>query len=121
MVVSANEEMGKSARHVESASELGTKHLSDLLDKTHQTEDMTRSMMHKVDGLKETTSSVVKVLDVLQNITKQTNILSLNATIEAPVLGRLVKALWSWPMRSANWQTNPGSPSIWSARLQTAS
>lgn len=87
MVVSANEEMGKSARHVESASELGTKHLSDLLDKTHQTEDMTRSMMHKVDGLKETTSSVVKVLDVLQNITKQTNILSLNATIEAARAG----------------------------------
>ncbi|GAB6929426.1 methyl-accepting chemotaxis protein [Paenibacillus sp. JCM 10914] len=87
IVVNANEEMGKSARHVESSSELGTKHLSDLLDKTHQTEDMTRSMMHKVDGLKETTSSVVKVLDVLQNITKQTNILSLNATIEAARAG----------------------------------
>lgn len=87
MVVTSNEEMGKAARHVESSSELGTKHLSDLLDKTHQTEDMTRSMMHKVDGLKETTSSVVKVLDVLQNITKQTNILSLNATIEAARAG----------------------------------
>lgn len=87
MVITANEEMGNAARHVESSSELGTKHLSDLLDKTHQTEDMTRSMMHKVDGLKETTSSVVKVLDVLQNITKQTNILSLNATIEAARAG----------------------------------
>ncbi|OOC58234.1 methyl-accepting chemotaxis protein [Paenibacillus ihbetae] len=87
IVVNANDEMGRSARHVESASELGTKHLSDLLDKTHQTENMTRSMMHKVDGLKETTSSVAKVLDVLQNITKQTNILSLNATIEAARAG----------------------------------
>ncbi|WP_235440085.1 methyl-accepting chemotaxis protein [Paenibacillus sp. DMB20] len=87
VVVAANDEMGKSARHVESSSELGTKHLSDLLDKTHQTEDMTRAMMKKVDGLKETTSSVVKVLDVLQNITKQTNILSLNATIEAARAG----------------------------------
>ncbi|WP_054958099.1 methyl-accepting chemotaxis protein [Paenibacillus dakarensis] len=87
IVVKANDEMGKSARHVESSSEQGTKYLSDLLDKTHQTEDMTRSMMKKVDGLKETTSSVVKVLDVLQNITKQTNILSLNATIEAARAG----------------------------------
>ncbi|MEK3731345.1 MULTISPECIES: methyl-accepting chemotaxis protein [Paenibacillus] len=87
VVVNANEEMGKSARHVESSSELGTKHLNDLLDKTHQTEDMTRSMMRKVDELKETTSSVVKVLDVMQNITKQTNILSLNATIEAARAG----------------------------------
>lgn len=87
MVVAANDEMGKAARHVESASELGTKHLGDLLDKTHQTEDMTRSMMRKVDNLKDTTSSIVKVLDVLQNIAKQTNILSLNATIEAARAG----------------------------------
>lgn len=87
VVVDANDEMGKSARHVERSSERGTKHLNDLLDKTHQTEDMTRAMMRKVDGLKETTSSVVKVLDVLQNITKQTNILSLNATIEAARAG----------------------------------
>lgn len=94
IVVNANEEMGKSARHVESSSELGTKHLSDLLDKTHQTEDMTRSMMHKVDGLKETTSSVVKVLDVLQNITKQTNILSLNATIEQRAQAQPVGDSW---------------------------
>nr|WP_246246380.1 methyl-accepting chemotaxis protein [Paenibacillus lemnae] len=87
VVVNANDEMSKSARHVESSSERGTKHLNDLLNKTHETEDMTRSMMRKVDGLKETTSSVVKVLDVLQNITKQTNILSLNATIEAARAG----------------------------------
>lgn len=87
IVVTANDEMGVSARHVESSSERGTKHLNNLLDKTHQTEDMTRAMMRKVDGLKETTSSVVKVLDVLQNITKQTNILSLNATIEAARAG----------------------------------
>lgn len=87
IVVTANDEMGKSARHVERSSEHGTKHLNHLLEKTHQTEDMTRNMMRKVDGLKETTSSVVKVLDVLQNITKQTNILSLNATIEAARAG----------------------------------
>lgn len=87
IVVTANDKMGKSARHVERSSEHGTEHLNDLLEKTHQTEDMTRNMMRKVDGLKETTSSVVKVLDVLQNITKQTNILSLNATIEAARAG----------------------------------
>lgn len=86
-VVEANEDMGKAARHVEKSSQNGTQKLSDLLDTTHQTEDMTRSLMHKVDGLKETTLSVNKVLEVLQNITKQTNILSLNATIEAARAG----------------------------------
>ncbi|WP_228101159.1 methyl-accepting chemotaxis protein [Paenibacillus donghaensis] len=87
IVVSANEEMSSSARHVEQSSQRGTKHLSELMDKTHQTEDMTQSLMHKVDNLKQTTNSVNKVLDVLQNITKQTNILSLNATIEAARAG----------------------------------
>jgi methyl-accepting chemotaxis protein len=86
-VISANDEMGKAARDVENSSELGTKQLNDLLDKTQQTEDMTRSLIKKVDGLKETTLSVNKVLEVLQSITKQTNILSLNATIEAARAG----------------------------------
>lgn len=86
-VISSNVEMGQAARHVENSSELGTKQLNDLLVKTHQTEDMTHSLMTKVDGLKETTLSVNKVLEVLQNITKQTNILSLNATIEAARAG----------------------------------
>jgi len=87
VVISSNVEMGKAARDVENSSELGTHKLSDLLDKTHQTEDMTRALMTKVDGLKETTMSVGKVLEVLQNITKQTNILSLNASIEAARAG----------------------------------
>ncbi|WP_438347056.1 methyl-accepting chemotaxis protein [Paenibacillus sp. FA6] len=86
-VISANNEMGKAARDVENSSELGTSQLNDLLDQTHQTENMVGSLMKKVDGLKETTMSVNKVLEVLQNVTKQTNILSLNATIEAARAG----------------------------------
>lgn len=87
IVVSANEEMSSAAHHVEQSSQRGTSHLGELMEKTHQTEDMTRSLMAKVDNLKQSTQSINKVLDVLQNITKQTNILSLNATIEAARAG----------------------------------
>ncbi|MMZ63891.1 Methyl-accepting chemotaxis protein McpC [compost metagenome] len=41
----------------------------------------------KVIKLRETASSVIKLLDVMQNITKQTNILSLNASVEAARVG----------------------------------
>lgn len=86
-VIVANQEMVRSASDVEKASEQGTTYMGVLIQKTGMTEEMTRSMVEKVDALKESTSSIVKILDVLNSITKQTNILSLNATIEAARAG----------------------------------
>ncbi|WP_409341584.1 methyl-accepting chemotaxis protein [Paenibacillus sp. MBLB4367] len=86
-VVESNMEMGSSAAVVQQESERGTTYMSELIVKTNATEEMTRSMVEKVDRLKESTSSIRKILDVLNNMTKQTNILSLNATIEAARAG----------------------------------
>ncbi|MEI7025310.1 methyl-accepting chemotaxis protein [Paenibacillus sp. y28] len=86
-VVSANSEMKLAATEVQKASEQGTHFMAELTAKTNSTELMTRSMVEKVDQLKESTRSIRKILDVLNNLTKQTNILSLNATIEAARAG----------------------------------
>ncbi|WP_240941492.1 methyl-accepting chemotaxis protein [Paenibacillus sp. HB172176] len=86
-VIEANREMVASASDVERASGQGVEHMGLLIEKTGQTENMTRSMVEKVDALKESTGSIVKILDVLNSLTKQTNILSLNATIEAARAG----------------------------------
>jgi methyl-accepting chemotaxis protein len=86
-VILSNVEMGKSANDVEEAGRKGSLYMGGLIEKTGQTEEMTRSMVEKVDKLKESTLSIRKILEVLGNISKQTNILSLNATIEAARAG----------------------------------
>ncbi|MEX2415463.1 MAG: methyl-accepting chemotaxis protein, partial [Paenibacillaceae bacterium] len=86
-VVEANLQMGNSASEVRRVSEQGIEYMAQLISKTSSTEKMTRSMVEKVDKLKESTNSIRKILDVLSSMTKQTNILSLNATIEAARAG----------------------------------
>jgi len=90
-VLSSNEEMVQSAYEVEQASGQGTAYMAELIEKTGKTEVMTREMVTKVDSLKDSTTSIVKILDVLNAVTKQTNILSLNATIEASRAGNAGK------------------------------
>lgn len=87
IVIEANQSMQASAHEVEKSSHLGTDYLNNLMSKTNTTAEITQALSQKVDSLKNSTSSVLKVLEVMQNITKQTNILSLNATIEAARAG----------------------------------
>jgi methyl-accepting chemotaxis protein len=86
-LMNTNQSMEASATTVQLASEQGASYMNVLIEKTGLTEQMTRSLVEKVDRLKDSTSSIRKILDVLNNLTKQTNILSLNATIEAARAG----------------------------------
>jgi methyl-accepting chemotaxis protein len=90
-VISANSEMDEAARGVGEASAQGAKQLTDLLDQTSRTGEKTSALVDRVNNLKETVFSVIKVLDVMKSITQQTNILSLNATIEAARAGEAGK------------------------------
>ncbi|CAG7654501.1 methyl-accepting chemotaxis protein [Paenibacillus allorhizosphaerae] len=87
IVVESNVVMGTAASEVQQSSEQGIVYMSELTGKTNKTESMIRSMVEKVDHLKESTGSIRKILEMLNNISKQTNILSLNATIEAARAG----------------------------------
>jgi len=86
-VIRENEEMGRAAAIVEDSGRRGAEYMEELLTKTARTEEMTRSMTARVERLKESTGSIRQILEVLNNITKQTNILSLNAAIEAARAG----------------------------------
>jgi methyl-accepting chemotaxis protein len=86
-VLHYNTEMSNSASEVQRVSVEGTNHMVGMMDKTNSTERIIRSMVEKVDHLKESTKSIRNVLDILTNMTKQTNMLALNASIEAARAG----------------------------------
>lgn len=86
-VIAANREMDAAAKIVSDSSAKGADQLAILMNQTGRTGEMTKALVNKVDNLKETALSVLKVLDVMKKITQQTNILSLNATIEAARAG----------------------------------
>ncbi|WP_036697605.1 methyl-accepting chemotaxis protein [Paenibacillus taiwanensis] len=86
-VVEANTRMDQSAQDVEQSSSSGASNMNALMERTKSTEDMMRSLAGKVNQLSDSTKSIRQILDVLNNMTKQTNILSLNATIEAARAG----------------------------------
>ncbi|UHA74295.1 methyl-accepting chemotaxis protein [Paenibacillus sp. 481] len=86
-VVQLNAAMFQAATEVENASKRGTSYMDELNDKTAATEQIVHSLVSKVDALKDSTSSARNILDVLTQLAKQTNILSLNAAIEAARAG----------------------------------
>lgn len=61
-VVEANANMGVSATEVQNASRQGTFYMAELTTKTTLTEDMTRTIFEDVGRLKESTSSIRKIL-----------------------------------------------------------
>lgn len=83
----ANEVLSRSAAHVKQSSDKGTAYLDRLRLQTEKTEQLNQSMNTKFIDFQNHTKAIQKVLDVMQAMTSQTNILSLNATIEASRAG----------------------------------
>ncbi len=90
-VEKANQMMGTAVGEVEEASRRGTAFMEELRVKTTHTEEMTKKMVEKIGQLGQSMGSIREILDILQGITKQTNILSLNASIEAARAGEAGK------------------------------
>ncbi|QKS47764.1 methyl-accepting chemotaxis protein (plasmid) [Paenibacillus cellulosilyticus] len=82
-VITSNEAMYELAQEVRQVSEQGAVYMNSLRANTKQTEQSISLMINKVNQLQESTSSIRSMLVALEQLTKQTNILSLNATIEA--------------------------------------
>ncbi|MGG2198707.1 methyl-accepting chemotaxis protein [Paenibacillus validus] len=86
-VAESNSEISASASEVMLISNEGIHHMSNLMTDTYTAEDTLRTMADKMGRLQESTGSIEKIIQVMEQINNQTNILSLNAAIEASRVG----------------------------------
>ncbi|QGG57210.1 methyl-accepting chemotaxis protein [Paenibacillus sp. B01] len=87
----STDEMRASAGQVESASREGTGHMEKMLGKTEEADRIVSDISAKIARLSDNTRSIRGILTLLSGIAKQTNILSLNASIEAARSGEAGK------------------------------
>ncbi|MGN0350809.1 MAG: methyl-accepting chemotaxis protein [Roseburia sp.] len=76
---------------VKGSISVGQEVMENLLKQVKDSETISGEVAGKLDGLKEYTSRMKEILDVIQNVTDETSLLSLNASIEAARAGEAGK------------------------------
>ncbi|MUT65402.1 methyl-accepting chemotaxis protein [Paenibacillus sp. NEAU-GSW1] len=82
-VASTNEGLNVSSDRFQSASREAATQMVTLVGLTDETAQKSHQLLTRIHQLKNSTASIRKLLDVMNAIARQTNILSLNASIEA--------------------------------------
>ncbi|MFX3632835.1 MAG: methyl-accepting chemotaxis protein [Candidatus Pristimantibacillus sp.] len=82
-VASTNEGLNRSSDRFQQTSSSAAVQMLGLVGLTDETERKSKALIDRINQLKTSTSSIRKLLDVMNAIARQTNILSLNAAIEA--------------------------------------
>lgn len=84
---SSNEMLERLGHHLEEASLQGQIHMSSVLNETEEVGRRTAHLIEQVMHLREGTGNIEQIVQLLGGISKQTAILSLNASIEASKAG----------------------------------
>ena len=85
-VSASKDSLNKTNELVESISRISTK-TTDVVTTLERLNELSATSMHTVDGLSERTNDISIILDLIKDISDQTNLLALNAAIEAARAG----------------------------------
>ncbi|MWC30836.1 methyl-accepting chemotaxis protein [Paenibacillus sp. MMS18-CY102] len=91
-VTATNTRLESTAEGVRTYSEQGSTYMVELIDMTDETERLSRSLVERIGNLKESAGSIRTIMALMHDISKRTNILSLNASIEAARAGAFGKS-----------------------------
>lgn len=86
-VAEANGVMQSAADRVLQVTGEGSEHMNSLVGKTAQLNEVNRTIVQNAELLKSKTLSIHQILELMNEIAHQTNVLSINATIEAARAG----------------------------------
>jgi methyl-accepting chemotaxis protein len=85
-VSSSKGSLGTADKLVDSITKIGEK-TNDVVSTLERLNELANSSMHNVQGLSERTNDITTILSLIKDISDQTNLLALNAAIEAARAG----------------------------------